>query len=186
MVRLIQPNAAQHEKWQPDLIPVFFQRQLDLTAAAPAAGRAAPRPIVIWPETAIPWLLQHAQPAFDEIAAAGQGAQALVGLQRRTQDGAWFNMMAALAPDGALLARYDKHHLVPFGEYMPLMDVFARWGIFGLAANATGGYSPGPGPELVDLGAPGRVLPLICYEAIFPNDIAPGARAGGLAGAYHQ
>ncbi|WP_411572536.1 apolipoprotein N-acyltransferase [Tropicimonas sp. TH_r6] len=170
-VRIVQPNAPQHQKWDPDWIPVFYRRQLALTSAAPPPD--TPRPdLVIWPETSVPWLLQHAAPAFEEIAEAGQGAQSLAGLQHRAPDGAWFNSLVALDGTGAVTARYDKHHLVPFGEYMPLVSLFARAGIFGLAANETGGYTAGPGPALLDLGAAGKVLPLICYEAIFPNDIA--------------
>lgn len=176
-IRLIQPNAAQHEKWLPEMIPVFYQRQLDLTSVAPDAGM--PRPdVVIWPETAIPWLLEHSMAAFAEMAEAGQGAQILVGVQSRGPEGEWFNSLALIDAAGMLAASYDKHHLVPFGEYMPMMRIFARLGIFGLAANSTGGYTPGPGPFLIDLGAAGQVLPLICYEAIFPNDIA---RAPGRA-----
>ncbi|NDR59506.1 apolipoprotein N-acyltransferase [Aliiruegeria sabulilitoris] len=177
VVRLVQPNAPQHEKWDPDLVPLFYQRHLDLTAAEAAPGLQRPD-VIIWPETSIPWLLEYAEPAFVEMAQAGQGAQLLVGLQRRSAEGAWFNTLAVLAPDGTLLDSYDKHHLVPFGEYMPLMHVFARWGVFGLAANETGGYTAGPGPALLELGPAGRALPLICYEAIFPNDIA---RAPGRA-----
>ncbi len=170
-VRLVQPNAEQRLKWDPEMIPVFHERLLELTAQAPAPG--APRPdVVIWPETAIPWLLEDAADILAEIAAAGQGAQVVLGLQRRDPEGAWFNTLVVLGPDGGVAASYDKHHLVPFGEYMPLMHVFAQLGIFGLASNETGGYTAGPGPHLIDLGQAGRILPLICYEAIFPNDIA--------------
>ncbi|SDK95656.1 apolipoprotein N-acyltransferase [Aliiruegeria lutimaris] len=177
VIRLVQPNAPQHEKWDPDLVPLFYQRQLDLTSVDPVPGQKRPD-VIIWPETSIPWLLQYAEPAFAEMAEAAQGAQILVGLQKQSAEGAWFNTMAVLAPDGTVEDSYDKHHLVPFGEYMPLMHVFARWGVFGLAANETGGYTAGPGPALLNLGTAGQVLPLICYEAIFPNDIA---RAPGRA-----
>ena len=151
---------------------------LELTAAEPAAGM--PRPdVIIWPETAIPWLLEDAADILAEIAFAGQGAKVILGLQRRDPEGAWFNTLVAIGPGGEVEASYDKHHLVPFGEYMPLVHVFAQLGIFGLATNETGGYTAGPGPHLIDLGSAGRILPLICYEAIFPNDIA---RADGRAG----
>jgi apolipoprotein N-acyltransferase len=66
---------------------------------------------------------------------------------------------------------YDKHHLVPFGEYMPAATLFARYNILGLATRAKYGFSPGPGPQLLDLGALGTALPLICYEAVFPQDV---------------
>ncbi|MFV0359890.1 apolipoprotein N-acyltransferase [Tropicimonas sp.] len=178
-VRLVQPNAAQHLKWDPDMMPVFFRRGLDLTAAPPA-GAARPD-VVIWPETALPEPLQFAGPAFRQIAGAAQGALTVLGVQRVDDRDRWFNSLVVLAPDGTVGALYDKYHLVPFGEYMPLLEVFARWGISGLAANGTGGYSRGPGPQLIGLGPAGRALPLICYEAIFPNDIARApARADWL------
>jgi apolipoprotein N-acyltransferase len=99
-------------------------------------------------------------------AAPGR-ARLAAGIQRRDDAGRWRNSLVALGPGGQLSALYDKHRLVPFGEYMPLGDVFARAGIFGLAANLTGAYVPGPGPALIDLGPAGRAMPLICYEAIF-------------------
>jgi len=60
---------------------------------------------------------------------------------------------------------------VPFGEYMPLGDLLARFGIYGLAASHGHGYSAGPGAQVLDLGAIGRALPLICYEAVFAHDV---------------
>ncbi|MFD0978964.1 apolipoprotein N-acyltransferase [Tropicimonas aquimaris] len=175
-VRLVQPNAAQHLKWSAEMVPVFFERLIDLTEAEPLDG--APRPdVVIWPETALPYLLHNAQSAFDRTATAAAGAMTIMGVQRQDQLGRWFNSLAVVGADGQMQALYDKHHLVPFGEYVPFSDLLGRLGIYGLAANL-GGYASGPGPQILDLGAMGQVLPLICYEAIFPNDIA---RAPGRA-----
>lgn len=176
-VRLVQPNAAQALKWLPEMIPVFFDRQIALTSAPPAPGGARPD-IVVWSETAVPDALDYAGPALDAMARAAAGAEVITGIQRQDQAGRWYNSLVVIDPDGQVTALYDKHHLVPFGEYMPFMELFARWGVFGLAANDTGGFSSGPGPQLIDLGHDGRALPLICYEAIFPQDIA---RAPGRA-----
>lgn len=168
IVRLIQPNAPQHLKWQRDMIPIYYQRQMDYTAARP---EGAPEPdLVVWPETALPMLLHQAGDALGQISLLAGDGQAVVGLQREDQ-GRWYNMLALMGPDGDLKQVYDKHHLVPFGEYMPAKALFQRFNIMGLAARAEGGYSPGPGPELLDLGPLGRALPLICYEAVFPQDV---------------
>ena len=61
---------------------------------------------------------------------------------------------------------------MPFGEYMPFAALFARIEVGGLAQRAAGGYGAGPGPRTIDLGSDlGRALPLICYEAVFPQDL---------------
>ncbi|MEX5729846.1 apolipoprotein N-acyltransferase [Rhodovulum iodosum] len=171
LIRVIQPNAAQHLKWRRDMIPLFWERQLALTAYP-----QGPRPdLVIWPETSVPFMLERAGGALDEIAAAARGAPAIVGVQRR-EGRRTFNSLAVVGPDGALGQVYDKHHLVPFGEYVPFAGVLGRLGIKGLAANDVYGYAAGPGAALIDLGRLGQALPLICYEAIFPRDVraAPG------------
>lgn len=165
VVRLIQPNAPQDEKWRPDRIPVFYNRLLDLTEA-PAAQ--APD-LIVWPETALPMLLDQAAPAFEQIGLSAQGAPVVLGIQR--YDGGFYNSLVVLDRAGQVTELYDKAHLVPFGEYMPLPGLFSRLGITGLAARAEAGYSAGPGPRLLDLGPLGRALPLICYEAVFPQDL---------------
>lgn len=168
VLRLVQPNAAQHLKWDPDMAPVFFQRALDLTAAAPAD--AAPD-LVIWPETSVPWLLNRAAPALERVAAAAGGVAVVVGVQRL--DGARaYNSLVVLDEDGQVAQLYDKAHLVPFGEYIPGGDLLGRFGISAFSAQLGNGYSAGPGLRVLDLGPGlGGALPLICYEAVFPNDI---------------
>lgn len=166
-IRLIQPNAAQHLKWRPDMIPVFWERQLAFTAAP-----SEPAPdLIIWPETAVPYMLDRAGGALRVIAAEARGIPVMLGIQRR--DGpATFNSLAVIGPDGRVTHLYDKHHLVPFGEYIPFASVLGRFGIRGLAANDIYGYAAGPGPRVLDLGPRlGGALPLICYEAVFPQDL---------------
>ena len=175
MVRVIQPNAEQHLKWDPDRAATFLRRGLDLTAAAGAPGVRRPD-LVVWPETSVPYLLDGAEEVLAEIAAAAGGATPVVGIQRVDGPRAW-NSLVVLGPGGAVEDLYDKHHLVPFGEYMPFGDVlFETFGISALAAKSGNGFSAGPGPAILDLGRLGKALPLICYEALFPEDIhaAPG------------
>lgn len=165
VVRLIQPNAPQHQKWDPDFMRVFFDRALRATRS----GMAVPD-LIVWPETAVPSPLNNSVNTRNAIAKSARGAPVVLGLNR--YDGLrFYNSAVVIGPDGAVGDVYDKHHLVPFGEYVPFGDVMASFGIHGLAAREGGGYSAGPGPQLMDLGALGKALPLICYEAVFPHDM---------------
>jgi apolipoprotein N-acyltransferase len=166
-IRLIQPNAPQDQKWHPDHMHRFFQRQLDYTAS-PAAG---PEPsLIVWPETAVPSLLEHAETVLRKVAEAAEGAPVVLGMQR-SEDLRYFNSLVVLGADGQVSGLYDKQHLVPFGEYVPFGDVMARFGLHGFAATSGAGFSAGPGPALLEVPGIGQVLPLICYEAVFPQDV---------------
>ena len=174
-LRLVQPNAEQQAKWDPALAQQFFDRLLDLTAAKPTPD------LVIWPETALPYLLDRHPEIGGMIASAGNGAPVAIGMQRVEGDKAW-NTLAVIEPDGMTGASYDKHHLVPFGEYIPFGDALFQWAnISAFASQMGNGYMAGPGPQLLDFGPKlGRALPLICYEAVFPQDLRGTERAGWL------
>jgi len=171
-IRVLQPNAAQHLKWRADMIPVFWRRQLSFTAAP-----SDPAPdLIVWPETAAPFLLDRAGDALATMSEAAGGVPVMFGVQRRAGPRS-YNSLAVIGPSGKLTHIYDKHHLVPFGEYVPFASVLGRFGIKGLAADDVYGYAAGPGPRVLDLGAPlGHALPLICYEAVFPQDLRVATR----------
>ena len=168
VVRLVQPNAPQAEKWDPDRAPFFFQRMLTQTAAP----GATPPALVLWPESAVAFLLGAPGVALDRMADAArtQSPDSRIGFGvQRSDSGRYYNSLAVLDTDAAITQIYDKHHLVPFGEYIPLADWIAGSPVGGLAGQALQGYAAGPGPRLLELGPLGRALPLICYEAIFPR-----------------
>lgn len=193
MLRLVQPNAPQHLKWDPDWIHVFFERQLRLTAGAagPGGGAIADDPdapgsesgsargagpgasadLVIWPETAIPWLLEHAEVPLRLVSRAAAGAPVVLGAQRGDGTGRYFNSLAVIGAGGAVEAIYDKHHLVPFGEYVPFAGLFFDTPLAGFAGQLLAGFDPGPGPRLLDGLPGGPAAPLICYEAVFPRHL---------------
>lgn len=166
-LRIVQPNTEQSLKWDPAMAMTILDRLLFATAAPPEG----PEPdVVIWPETAVPYLLNGSEELVADIDRIAGTAPVVFGIVRR--DGQrLFNSLAVSTPGGTVTQVYDKHHLVPFGEYMPLGELFAAVGIHGLAASHGAGFSPGPGPLLLDLGRAGRALPLICYEAIFPQHL---------------
>jgi apolipoprotein N-acyltransferase len=162
-LRLVQPNATQDLKWDPEMARANFARLLDLTEAQPVAD------LTIWPETAVPYLIDTSPEVGQMIAAASGGRPVIVGYQRVDGPQGW-NSMGLIGWDGTVLQYYDKAHLVPFGEYIPFGDIAYDW--FGLRAFASqlgAAYSAGSGPAAMDLGPKlGVILPLICYEAIFP------------------
>ncbi len=165
-VRLVQPNATQSLKWRADMWDVFLDRQMQATAlpADPALD------LIVWPETAVPWLLDRTGTLFREMTEASRGVPVALGIQRA--DGQrYFNSLAVIDGTGSVTHVYDKWHLVPFGEYIPAGDLLAGIGIRAFAAREGNGYSAGPGPRVLDLGRAGRVLPLICYEAVFPQGL---------------
>lgn len=100
----------------------------------------------------------------------GPGGAVIFGIQRG--DGPRiYNSLVVLDDEGRQAGVYDKHHLAPFGEYVPFGEVMARFGIHGLAATTGNGFSAGPGAQVLQVGTLGKALPLICYEAVFTQDV---------------
>ena len=164
-LRLVQPNAEQAAKWEAERAQEFLNRLLTLTVKDGAAD------LTIWPETAVPYMLEYNPEVGDMIVAASGGRPVAVGIQRE-EGGRFYNSLRVLEGEGVESARYDKAHLVPFGEYIPFGDLAYSWfGLKAFAAQAGNTYSAGAGPQVLDLGRFGKVLPLICYEAIFPRDV---------------
>jgi apolipoprotein N-acyltransferase len=127
--------------------------------------------VTIWPETALPYIMEYSPEVAPAIAEASGGRMVVLGIQRAEGDRFW-NSLRVLGQGGAIAAQYDKHHLVPFGEYIPFGDLVGEWfGLTAFAAQAGNSYSAGTGPAVLDLGQFGKMLPLICYEAVFPNEV---------------
>ncbi|NOR64312.1 MAG: apolipoprotein N-acyltransferase [Rhodobacteraceae bacterium] len=163
-VRLIQPNAIQTQKWDPEFIPLFYQRQLTLSA------KIGKPDIVIWPEAAIAYLPDEQPFVRTQITTAAQ-APVILGARRRDAEGA-YNALFLLNKDSSIEAVYDKYHLVPFGEYMPLQGLARQVGLKGLAEQMGASNAFGTGPKILEAEGVPPFLPLICYEAIFPQGVA--------------
>ena len=173
VLRVVQPNAEQKLKWQPENGKVFYDRLLAATAAPPDPALGAPA-VVIWPETAVAFLPAYQPERRAEIAAAAGGAPVILGALHGVQrDGAeqWFNTLTVILPDSSLGPRYDKQHLVPFGEYLPYESVLGLIGMRQIVRQ--GGFTPGQGPQLIELPGLPPFSPLICYEMIFPSEVVP-------------
>ena len=165
-LRLVQPNIAQSDKWDRELAPQHFALHVSLSR------RLGPEPVthIIWPETAVPYAVGRDAAIREAIASATPpGGLVITGTPRfadapRRQ--IW-NSLAAIDDGGAIVGTFDKFHLVPFGEYVPLR------GILPIEKITPGrlDFSPGPGPLTLDLPGLPPVSPLICYEVIFPGAV---------------
>jgi apolipoprotein N-acyltransferase len=169
-VRVVQPNARQRDKWLPEMQPVFFRRLLDYSASDPAA---APD-LIIWPETAVPFLVDESAEARRAISSVAAPARVALGTRRIDRSGApnWRNSVAVIDPEGTVEAIYDKRHLVPFGEYVPFYEVLSRFGL-GPLVGESGGFAPGGGTAQIDIAGVPAFVAQICYETIFPHEM-PG------------
>lgn len=170
-VRLVQPNIPQREKWQRDQRPQHFNRLISLSRQ-PSSRQLD---LIVWPETAFAGALEAEGGVLRSVTqAASQGTTPLVlGMLRVVKDGRVriYNSMAVAEPDGRITRPYDKNHLVPFGEYAPLRRFLP------FVDAIAGPYDFEPGRDRDALvsarrdGRPVRLLPLICYEVIFPSAV---------------
>lgn len=170
-VVLVQGNVEQGQKWDRGLMAAIFERYLTLTQAAVANTQGAA--VVVWPETASPYLLDRDAAARAMIAQAvrradGAVVPALIGAVRLDADRWPYNSLMALDGAGPPAAIYDKWHLVPFGEYQP------RWLPLPVEFGP-GGFAGGPGPRTLHVPGLPPVGPLICYEVIFTGVVVDRA-----------
>jgi apolipoprotein N-acyltransferase len=169
IVRLVQPNALQHQKWDPAFRDVFLNRMIRLT------GEGDVPDLVVWPETAVPYLLNQIDDDLRLLSDAARGAPLVFGIQRRDQERRAYNSLVVLGQGGGVQSIYDKRHLVPFGEYIPGARLLGRLGATGLAGNLGTGFTPGAQAGPVTLPGIGTAVALICYEGIFAEEISYGA-----------
>lgn len=183
VVRLVQPDVDQESKWTPEAYRGIVDRYVNLTAHP---GASVPD-IVLWPEGALParadQVLAPGAPEAAAIARALAPGQILMaGLSRAEADpkaetGArYFNSLFVLRaePDGVvrIAAIYDKHRLVPFGEYLPLGGLMGAIGVRSLV-HVPADFSAGPRPAPLRIEGAPDVQPLICYESLYPG-FTPG------------
>lgn len=182
ILRLVQPNISQEDKWRQGNEDAVFQSYLDLTSA-PGLDKIG---AVIWPESAFPFLILQNPAALARIDQLLPDQTVLLTGAVRMKPPEWtssdmpqkskfFNSLLVFDDKAQRQLVYDKQRLVPFGEFMPLGDVLEQWGITNLV-NIPGGFAGGSNSNLVEftvMNSAGVALPpasvLICYEAIFPG-----------------
>jgi apolipoprotein N-acyltransferase len=174
-VAVVQGNIPQAVKWDPAFQISTTQKYIRLSQQT-----ATERPeLVVWPETATPFHMHHNKVLTSMVrrGVKSAGTSFLIGSPffiRRNDRVDYFNSAFLLAPDGDNSPRYDKAHLVPFGEYVPLR----RWLPFvGKLVAQVGDFVAGSPGQVLDWQNH-RLAPLICYEAIFPELTRAAARNG--------
>ncbi|MEM9205963.1 MAG: apolipoprotein N-acyltransferase [Pseudomonadota bacterium] len=186
-IRIVQANIAQDQKWLPENRASIFSTYLDLSRGSTRetnsigdVGDAPPPPdIILWPESAPPFLLDREPGALQAIGDLLQPGQHLITGANRVEgaivgdDYTLFNSLYLISDFGEILDRYDKVRLVPFGEKVPFEDTLKRVGITRLVS-IPGTFDAGRSPKLL---ADSRVPPfraLICYEIIFSGTLLSG------------
>jgi apolipoprotein N-acyltransferase len=186
-VRVVQPNIGQGDKWRPGFEDVAAQRLAELSRRPYARGQI-PADTIFWPETAV------TQPLVDERLAASAAAEferkraassiapgqllATGGLAILSDDGVRIsgatNSMFVLDSAGTIVGRYDKAHLVPYGEYLPMRPLLSAIGISRLAPGDFD-LNRGPGPRTLLLPNGRKMGVQICYEIIFSGHVVDPA-----------
>jgi apolipoprotein N-acyltransferase len=179
-LRIVQPDVAQADKYRPELRGRHWQELLDLSRVKHGAAPTH----ILWPEAAPPFLLARAPQALSDVKALTAGGTVLMtGAVRaeveRSGRPVLHNSFYVFGRDGQLRATYDKFHLVPFGEYVPFPYTLHALGIDKLV-NQPGSFASGDAPRTYAVPDAPPVGPLICYEVLFPADVAGEPRPGWL------
>ncbi len=186
-VTIVQPNINQGDKWDLGSRRDNFRRLAQLSA--PQEG--TPPRLLLWPEAAVPDYLEDGYPIDWYLEDPGAvrarlsqllgpddllltGAVRLEVNDERSDIAGARNSLFVMNRRGQLGPRYDKAHLVPFGEYLPMRTLLEPLGLSRLVPGAVD-FWDGPGPRSLDLGRFGKVGVQICYEIIFSGQVVDRA-----------
>jgi apolipoprotein N-acyltransferase len=187
-IRIMQPNVPQDAKFRPENKEAILRHYLELSDRATSPGTAGITDVthLIWPESAFPFILSRDAWALSQIGEALKSKTVLVTGAARMEaiEGdqlpgesrvAYFNAIQVIAGGGMILDSYDKVHLVPFGEYLPLSDWLESLGVRHFV-HIPGGFRAGSLQKLLSIPGLPAAFPLICYEAIFPGILDSSVR----------
>jgi apolipoprotein N-acyltransferase len=188
-LRIMQPNLPQDARFNYSAKAEVMQKYLSLSdrATGPQSTGVRDVTILIWPESAFPFFLTREADAMAQIAdLLPKGTVLVTGAVRAPEvpPGARitraYNSIYVIDHDGSVLSVYDKLYLVPFGEFLPLQDWMEKLGFVQLT-KVQGGFIPGTRRKTLEVPGAPRMLPLICYEAVFPGDVETrGDRPGWI------
>jgi apolipoprotein N-acyltransferase len=187
-MRIMQPDVPQDAKFNPGLRNQILAQYLALSRQPTADGVDGMAKVthLIWPESAFPFLVAQDEDALKTLGdLVAPNAVLLTGAGRAEEnldDGSWryYNSLHVIDATGTIIGNYDKVHLVPFGEYLPYQEFLESIGLQQLTQQR-GGFSTGPGLRTLDIPNAPPVGVLVCYEAIFSNQVIdPSNRPGWL------
>ena len=178
LVRIVQPNIDQTIKYDPAHFERQWRRLEETTAAQPdaAAATSAGGRLILWPEVAVPDVLSIDEAARMRIARLLRPGDVMLTGASELEFGASgratgaYNSVTALDALGRIHGRYDKSHLVPYGEYLPMRPLLTAIGLSELAPSAFDTLE-GPGPRSIEVPGFGRVGVQICYEIVFSGAV---------------
>ena len=171
LIRIVQPNIGQQDKHQKAYDKINFEKLANLTGTAGAAPR-----LILWPEAAVPDYLELEEWARDRIARLmGPRDMLVTGGVALVEDKEGYviaarNSSFVMTPGSEIVARYDKAHLVPYGEYLPMRPILSAIGLSRLVPGDLD-FWPGPGPQSYGVPGFGRMGVQICYEIIFSGHV---------------
>jgi apolipoprotein N-acyltransferase len=183
-LRIVQPNIGQEGKWTEAYADVILRRLGSLSLRPNQPG------ILLWPEAAVTDSLEDGRVASfyqADVAATRRLVQQQMGMSSllltggvtiRSANGvnasSATNSIFAIDASGRILGRYDKAHLVPYGEYLPARPILSAIGLSRLAPGSLD-FDPGPGPQTLDLPLIGKAGFQLCYEIIFSGEVVDRA-----------
>jgi apolipoprotein N-acyltransferase len=179
-LRIMQPNLPQDEKFNFAAKQRVMRHYLTLSDRATGPQTRGMQDVthLIWPESAFPFFLTRDAEALAQIAALLPRGSVLITGAARYADreggnpGGAYNSVYVIDHEGTVLSAYDKTHLVPFGEYLPFQTLLERAGLQQLT-KLRGGFLSGDRHRTYNVPGAPRMLPLICYEIIFPRQVVP-------------
>jgi apolipoprotein N-acyltransferase len=193
-LRIVQPNIPQREKWKPENKAWIFSRILSLSQNGTSGEDVSAFTHVIWPESSVPFLFGFNRDMYDPDAKrilaelipphttfilGAERAEGILSVDTRYTFTKVYNSLFVLSQGAKIDEIYDKIHLVPFGEYVPLGNFLTVVGMRAFS-HRLNGFEPGAGPALpVKTARAPAFLPLICYEIIFPGRVADGQERPG-------
>jgi apolipoprotein N-acyltransferase len=174
-VRIVQGNIDQSVKWDPQ-----YQREtIDIHTSLSMPDKPSKPDLIVWPETAFPAFFQDVNDLHRTVVGFVKQSRSwlLFGsptYDRQEKNITLFNSAFLLSPEGTIMERYNKVHLVPYGEYVPLRQFFP---FINKLVEGIGDFGTGPGYRPLTFG-PYRMGVLICYEGIFPEAARTYKREG--------